>query len=32
MQEQLEKLSETFITWRGDEEQVDDVCVIGVRV
>lgn len=32
MQEQKEKLTETFTTWKGEEEQVDDVCIIGVRV
>jgi tetratricopeptide (TPR) repeat protein/serine phosphatase RsbU (regulator of sigma subunit) len=32
MQEQKEKLTETFTTWKGEEEQVDDVCVIGVRI
>ena len=32
MQEQKEILSNKFITWKGKEEQVDDVCIIGVRV
>lgn len=32
MQEQKERLTDTFNSWKGDEEQVDDVCVIGVRV
>jgi serine phosphatase RsbU (regulator of sigma subunit) len=32
MQEQKEILNSKFITWKGEEEQVDDVCVIGVRV
>lgn len=32
MQEQREKLYKTFSKWKGEEEQVDDVCVIGVRV
>ncbi|MGB0887267.1 MAG: tetratricopeptide repeat protein [Vicingaceae bacterium] len=32
MQEQKEKLQQSFVTWKGEEEQVDDVCVIGVRV
>ncbi|HKL67700.1 MAG TPA: tetratricopeptide repeat protein, partial [Bacteroidales bacterium] len=31
MQEQKEKLDRTFMDWKGDEEQVDDVLVIGVR-
>lgn len=26
------KLSQTFFAWKGDLEQVDDVCVIGVRI
>jgi serine phosphatase RsbU (regulator of sigma subunit) len=29
---QLQKLDETFETWRGPLEQVDDVCVIGIRL
>ncbi len=32
MKEQQEKLQETFTKWKGNEEQVDDVCVIGVRI
>ncbi|MES2838169.1 MAG: tetratricopeptide repeat protein [Bacteroidota bacterium] len=32
MQEQKELLQTTFKNWVGDLEQVDDVCVIGVRV
>ena len=32
MQEQKEILSQRFSSWKGKEEQVDDVCVIGVRV
>jgi serine phosphatase RsbU (regulator of sigma subunit) len=32
MQEQKEKLKETFNNWKGDEEQVDDVCIIGVKI
>lgn len=31
MQEQKEKIDRTFMNWMGDEEQVDDVLVIGVR-
>lgn len=32
MQEQKELLDKTFLNWKGNLEQVDDVCVIGVRV
>ena len=30
--EQKKLLEQTFINWKGDLEQVDDVTVIGVRV
>jgi serine phosphatase RsbU (regulator of sigma subunit) len=32
LSEQKEILMNTFIEWKGDIEQVDDVCVIGIRV
>ena len=32
MTEQKQKLEEEFIRWKGDLEQVDDVCIIGVRI
>jgi hypothetical protein len=32
MEEQKTIIDETFETWKGDLEQIDDVCVIGVRV
>ena len=32
MEEQKASIDETFETWKSDLEQVDDVCVIGVRV
>jgi len=32
MDEQKEIISETFEKWRGSLEQIDDVCVIGVRI
>lgn len=32
MHEQREKLKSHFESWRGTNEQVDDVCVIGLRV
>ena len=30
--EQKEKLISVFEAWKGDLEQVDDVCVIGIRI
>jgi serine phosphatase RsbU (regulator of sigma subunit) len=32
MAEQHLKIKETFANWKGDLEQIDDVCVIGVRL
>lgn len=32
MEEQRKKINEVFEEWRGSIEQIDDVCVIGVRV
>ncbi len=32
MQEQKQKLADEFTTWKGENEQVDDVCIIGVRI
>jgi serine phosphatase RsbU (regulator of sigma subunit) len=32
MQEQLNSLTNTFNNWKGNLEQIDDVCVIGVRI
>jgi ligand-binding sensor domain-containing protein/serine phosphatase RsbU (regulator of sigma subunit) len=32
MEEQKIIIDEVFETWRGDIEQVDDVCIIGVRI
>jgi hypothetical protein len=32
MNEQKEIIHETFEKWKGNLEQVDDVCVIGVRI
>jgi tetratricopeptide (TPR) repeat protein len=32
MQEQYHRLLDAFIAWKGDEDQVDDVCMIGIRV
>jgi len=32
MQQQKETLMEEFFKWKGDLEQLDDVCVIGMRI
>ncbi|HEX7413285.1 MAG TPA: SpoIIE family protein phosphatase, partial [Bacteroidia bacterium] len=32
MQEQKEELEKTFNKWKGNLEQVDDVCIIGIKV
>jgi len=32
MKEQNQKLYETLNKWMGDNEQVDDICLIGVKV
>lgn len=32
MQEQKLTLETTFNNWKGDLEQVDDVCVVGIRI
>ena len=32
MTEQHKSISEVFTNWKGEVEQVDDVCVIGVRI
>jgi serine phosphatase RsbU (regulator of sigma subunit) len=32
MAEQHQRITDTFSNWKGDVEQVDDVCVIGVRI
>ena len=32
MQQQRATLNQEFESWRGDLEQIDDVCVIGVRI
>jgi serine phosphatase RsbU (regulator of sigma subunit) len=29
---QFQLLEQTFVKWKGEFEQIDDVCVIGVRV
>jgi serine phosphatase RsbU (regulator of sigma subunit) len=32
MAQQREHLRESFELWKGDLEQIDDVCIVGVRV
>jgi hypothetical protein len=32
MGEQREKLNSAFENWRGNNEQVDDVCIIGIKL
>jgi hypothetical protein len=32
MSEQKKILDETITEWKGNNEQVDDICVIGVRL
>ena len=32
METQKQKLNDVFDNWKGDLEQVDDVCLIGVRI
>jgi tetratricopeptide (TPR) repeat protein len=32
MEKQRELLEDTFTMWKGDLEQVDDVCIIGIRI
>lgn len=32
MKDQHDLLEEAFVSWRGKHEQVDDVCVIGVKI
>ena len=32
MDKQLELINQAFEDWRGENEQVDDICIIGVKV
>ena len=32
MDEQQTIIDDAFETWRGDLEQIDDVCVLGVKI
>ena len=30
--QQAETIDKTFLEWKGDLEQVDDICVIGIKI
>lgn len=32
LEQQKEVLESTFVEWKGDDDQVDDICVIGLRI
>jgi len=32
MEEQEQKLADEFTSWKGENEQVDDVCIIGIKI
>ncbi len=32
MSEQRRKIAETFDQWAGNLEQIDDVCIIGIKI
>jgi serine phosphatase RsbU (regulator of sigma subunit) len=32
MKEQREKLERAFMSWKGEQEQIDDVCIIGLKI
>jgi serine phosphatase RsbU (regulator of sigma subunit) len=32
MKEQGKRVESFFDSWRGDNEQIDDVCIIGIRI
>jgi hypothetical protein len=32
MQQQRDELEREFVSWKGELEQVDDICIIGVRI
>jgi serine phosphatase RsbU (regulator of sigma subunit) len=32
MYEQKEKLNKVFETWKGELQQIDDVCIVGIRI
>jgi len=32
MEQQKKLIEEAFVKWHGNNEQIDDVCVLGLRV
>ena len=32
MKSQRDMLVEEFAKWKGDNEQVDDICIIGIKI
>jgi hypothetical protein len=32
MDKQKEVLNKTIVEWQGELEQVDDICIIGIRI
>jgi serine phosphatase RsbU (regulator of sigma subunit) len=32
MRQQKQLLEDAFSSWRGDIDQIDDVCIVGVRI
>jgi len=32
MQEQMVIIDQEFEAWRGNLEQIDDICIVGVRI
>jgi len=32
MENQRKNIDDTFLKWRGNHEQIDDVCIFGLRI
>lgn len=32
LQQQRETLKQTFLEWKGDRSQIDDICIIGIKI
>jgi serine phosphatase RsbU (regulator of sigma subunit) len=32
LQDQKQTLEETIVTWQNNTEQIDDICIIGIKV